>query len=148
MPSPLGQKYVPDLSTPGDRLQYAIARAGLTPAEAERKTNMSQGYMSRVISGAKPLTAKIALPLARLLGVPVEWLLEGKEPPRLAENEAPYVSPTKRPAVPVRRIAKFTCGACGNVVEPGLIVCQRCLSPMDWSDVKQFHVALQLEPGG
>lgn len=63
--------------------------AGVRPADLSRKTGVSKGYLSSLLSGDKTEpSAKVCLKLAQELGVTCRWLMTGDNAPLMPAPKA------------------------------------------------------------
>lgn len=109
----------PDLSSPKGRLGHARRLAELSQNRLSRVAGLSRCYVGLVESGTKPLGLEAAHPLARSLGVSLDWLVDGLGDPPLPQaiQEASRVAlaawraredekkATKRPAAKTSKAA-------------------------------------------
>lgn len=73
--------------TVGKRIKAARTRKGMAQPIIAKHFSVSVNAVSRWEQGKDKLDIDRIMPLARLLEVPVEWLLEGKGPPPAAKSE-------------------------------------------------------------
>lgn len=88
-----------------ERVDLAREKMGLSQRELERRAGLSVGYISRlrnVLDG--DMRRNTAVSLAAVLGVSVEWLLDGGEEPQRSAGHAPTVT-TKLERYPERAAA-------------------------------------------
>lgn len=92
--------------TKGDRLELAMKRKGWNRVELGRRIGVSQQAVSQLIGGKFP-SVRLTQLASDELGVPIEWLTVGDNPPawstgtsestpldtsRLRESETPYIA--------------------------------------------------------
>jgi len=70
----------------GARVSEALASAGLTPTQAERKLHYSAGYLGKIARGERRLIPRVAALISSLTGVDAQWLETGERPPALPQS--------------------------------------------------------------
>ncbi len=73
--------------TRSEELRRGRVKAGLTQVEAASRLGLSQPYVSQLECGRRRLTAKVALAMKRLYGLPATSLPLPPEPPRRRAGE-------------------------------------------------------------
>jgi hypothetical protein len=117
-----------------DRVQEALAYAGLRPADIDKCFGLSQGYFAKVLRGEKKVTPRIVAEIALLTGVDQAWIEEGGGPLVPAEKGTKSeLSPEKRPI----RYTCYKCWRCMGLVEEPAQVCRHCGAALRWREWRQ-----------
>lgn len=82
------------LTTLGGRLKYARLRRGLKSRELSRLAGLnSESHTSRIERGREKVDVQIVAALARVLDVPLDWLVNGIGFPTGLPKDPPASSP-------------------------------------------------------
>jgi len=74
MGRPAENQYMPDsVSPPGETLQETLGALGMSQADLAERTGRSKKMINEIVKGKAPVTAKMALELERVLGVPASF---------------------------------------------------------------------------
>jgi transcriptional regulator with XRE-family HTH domain len=93
------------------RIEKVLSKRHLSQAELEQLAGLAKGRVSKWASGQGEPTARQALRIARVLGVPVEWLADDTapgEPPEPAPAPPPPLSEDERYVLEVFRALEIT----------------------------------------
>lgn len=79
MPTPVRSERHDGSGGIGERLQAARAAASMSPRDLEKLAGLSRGYVLLIEGGTKSnIEARTARSLARVLGLSLDWLLDGR----------------------------------------------------------------------
>lgn len=69
-----------------DRLEEALAKCGMSPAELSRKTGIGEGAISQYRRGAYKASQRNLEKIAKALDVPIAWLMGSDDTPAVAPS--------------------------------------------------------------
>ncbi len=130
------------------RLTEALRQIPLTQRQIAERLRLSEGHLSAIKNGRRPLTEKVARDFEEQFGVRARWLLEGEEPYRRVGKDLRPVfsddalmhtaegvevfSSRRLPNAKVVTRTAYYCGECNERIPEAVAVCPHCGSILEW----------------